>query len=346
MALLRSTELGDGQQWITLPPSECTIGRDESCDLKISSPAVSRLHARILFIDERFWIEDLQSRNHTHLNGRRIDKREPLRDGDALDFAGIQFVFYLRPSLEDETGSVPPWDDVVSEITPDASEDGSISRVLVQANDVVLPDNPHWNESFQQKGIRCIVPPEMDPASSATASNAAGRLQAALAVLADLQDAANGTELLTSAATAVLYQVAPAERAAIVLLQDQQLVVASCATRIAGKATELCLPLVLHVMRTGETVLYEDHWTAGWNPGDGKAVGRRQILVAPLADGPDSICGVIQLDAGEKSGDLNEGHAGLLAMLARIVSSAMRMIRNAGMPSSDSTAITPNNTTA
>jgi pSer/pThr/pTyr-binding forkhead associated (FHA) protein len=50
---------------------DLTIGRDQSNDLVLDNPAVSRAHARIYKTQWPFYIEDLKSANGTFLNGAK-----------------------------------------------------------------------------------------------------------------------------------------------------------------------------------------------------------------------------------------------------------------------------------
>ncbi len=70
-----------------------TIGRDESNDIVLARPGVSRYHARITHSGARCVVEDLGSRNGTWLNGTRVEGRASLNDGDSLRFDDVAFVF-------------------------------------------------------------------------------------------------------------------------------------------------------------------------------------------------------------------------------------------------------------
>lgn len=50
------------------------IGRDESCELFIDDPLVSRRHAEVRFEDGRWWVIDLGSRNGTRLDAQPVDR--------------------------------------------------------------------------------------------------------------------------------------------------------------------------------------------------------------------------------------------------------------------------------
>jgi predicted component of type VI protein secretion system len=64
-----------------------TIGRSADCDIVLDDRQVSRLHARILWRGDGYELEDLASKNGTHLNGRDVEGRQPLRDGDEIQIA-------------------------------------------------------------------------------------------------------------------------------------------------------------------------------------------------------------------------------------------------------------------
>lgn len=72
-----------GQEFILNAP-EIVIGRDPKVDLQITSPAVSRRHARLIRQGEMYFIEDLGSSNGTFVNGKGIPGKVPLNPGDRI----------------------------------------------------------------------------------------------------------------------------------------------------------------------------------------------------------------------------------------------------------------------
>ena len=50
------------------------FGRDESCEIHLDDPMVSRRHAEVVHADGRWWVQDLGSRNGTLLNGKRVTR--------------------------------------------------------------------------------------------------------------------------------------------------------------------------------------------------------------------------------------------------------------------------------
>lgn len=76
-------------------------------DIDLTSPdgqthAVSRRHARVRFVNDRYLVEDLESLNGTYLNRRKLVPFVPevLRDGDDLRFGSLSFQVVLREAVE------------------------------------------------------------------------------------------------------------------------------------------------------------------------------------------------------------------------------------------------------
>ncbi len=78
-----------GESGLTWPLEHrmLTIGRGADCDIVLDDRQISRLHARILWRGDHYEIEDLASKNGTHLNGRDVVSPQPLRDGDEIQVA-------------------------------------------------------------------------------------------------------------------------------------------------------------------------------------------------------------------------------------------------------------------
>jgi pSer/pThr/pTyr-binding forkhead associated (FHA) protein len=91
------------------------IGRDERLSIPIEDIQVSRTHAQIIYNSLGFWIEDLNSRNGTFVNGMRITGKAPLRNGDTIRLGETTLVFdqetrpgtpmKLHPVLTEEESS-------------------------------------------------------------------------------------------------------------------------------------------------------------------------------------------------------------------------------------------------
>ncbi len=76
-----------GQQWV-LWSEEIVLGRGSNCDIVIPERRVSREHVRIWREGVRYFVEDLRSKNGTHINGMRLaDAPRGLDEGDEIQIA-------------------------------------------------------------------------------------------------------------------------------------------------------------------------------------------------------------------------------------------------------------------
>lgn len=71
-----------------------TLGRSKKCDIYINNPYLSKEHARITFVEDKFYIEDLGSTNGTYVNGKELGSRPVrLKDNDKITFGDLSFLF-------------------------------------------------------------------------------------------------------------------------------------------------------------------------------------------------------------------------------------------------------------
>lgn len=80
------------------------IGRGQFSDVRLNDPTVSRRHALIRAIGDRYELTDQESANGTRLKGARINAPVSVIDGDELEFGEIKTVFrtttHQHPSLQ------------------------------------------------------------------------------------------------------------------------------------------------------------------------------------------------------------------------------------------------------
>ncbi len=75
---------------------ENVIGRSRSSDLVISHPTISNTHAEIYQKRGNLYIQDLQSKNGTFLNDKRLKRRQALKTGDILQLGGVRLSVTLN----------------------------------------------------------------------------------------------------------------------------------------------------------------------------------------------------------------------------------------------------------
>jgi hypothetical protein len=82
----------DGTQIVPLDRSVINIGRRLDNHIVIDDPRVSRTHAQLRIVKERYVLFDLNSSGGTFVNGARADQ-SILNPGDVISLAGVTFIF-------------------------------------------------------------------------------------------------------------------------------------------------------------------------------------------------------------------------------------------------------------
>jgi len=104
MAILRTLQGPSPGQTFSLEGPAAVLGRHPGCDIVLESGSVSRQHARITNFDGNFYIEDLNSRNGTYVNGRLLSGRQMLKENDEIGICELSFIFHITPP---ESGNTP-----------------------------------------------------------------------------------------------------------------------------------------------------------------------------------------------------------------------------------------------
>jgi len=68
------------------------IGRDPGNDVVLTSPSVSRFHAQIVKVGQRYRVEDLRSSNGVFVNGERVEGSAWLKPEDSIRIGQFRFV--------------------------------------------------------------------------------------------------------------------------------------------------------------------------------------------------------------------------------------------------------------
>jgi pSer/pThr/pTyr-binding forkhead associated (FHA) protein len=77
------------------------FGRDETCDIPITSTKASRRHAELIFQKGGVLLRDLNSQNGTYLNDEKILAERPVTDGDSLRMGEFAATYRLLQEGED-----------------------------------------------------------------------------------------------------------------------------------------------------------------------------------------------------------------------------------------------------
>lgn len=88
---LRVLEGKEPNREYDLTDDEILLGRDQSCQIVIDADSVSRRHARLGLDDDKYVIEDLNSKNGTYVNDERIEGKVLLRPDDRIEIGTALF---------------------------------------------------------------------------------------------------------------------------------------------------------------------------------------------------------------------------------------------------------------
>jgi hypothetical protein len=93
-------EIMGEQERVLLGEDDAVIGRIPDCDIQLQAGNVSRKHARILYFNEEYQIEDLGSTNGIYVNGIKIQKCI-LRDHDVIEIGDVKMLFLEEKIRQD-----------------------------------------------------------------------------------------------------------------------------------------------------------------------------------------------------------------------------------------------------
>lgn len=88
--------LSDGTTNYPLIGETVLIGRSMACDIRIESLEISLKHAKLTRVDDRWYIQDLKSKNKTYLNEKLVQRKMRLKDGMLISFSQKQFTFHEK----------------------------------------------------------------------------------------------------------------------------------------------------------------------------------------------------------------------------------------------------------
>lgn len=98
---------GERSREVVLSQPKFHVGRRSTCNLRLTWPTVSGLHADFIVAADTLFLRDLGSTNGTFVNGRRIRADTLLSEGDVIHFGGVEF--RLRKRCEEDALGTMNW---------------------------------------------------------------------------------------------------------------------------------------------------------------------------------------------------------------------------------------------
>jgi phosphoserine phosphatase RsbU/P len=82
-----------GTRFVLSQQHDAVIGREGFCNLVLTKRTISRKHARVFFDGQQYRVEDMGSAHGTFLNGFRVTRAMPLKDGDRINIFDVPILF-------------------------------------------------------------------------------------------------------------------------------------------------------------------------------------------------------------------------------------------------------------
>ena len=275
-----------------------SIGRDVSNAICVDDPAVSPLHCKIARQNETFLLTDLDTTSGTFVNGIPV-KQRLLTPGDQIGIGGSLFLFQMEGAAA-----------------------AAISAVQ-------LDDTS--SASGQEQQLRHDELVYLHPDSLAALPQSA-RLDRALSTLLKISTAIGSirdVDSLQWQLLGMIFDVIPAERGAILLLDESAAEVSSPVAwdRVSGPdhPVHVSRSLVRRVIKDGIAVLDNEVCEMD-SPSDDQARPVRSLLCVPLAAAGRPF-GVIYLDSANPSATFTKDDLQLLAAIAGLAAIALENAR-------------------
>lgn len=99
LIIIRGTP--QGKKFVLNGASAFILGRDKTAEIQLNDPNISRHHARVVFEDDAFFLEDMGSRNGTFINDEKVtSKKIPLSKEDMIRVGTTVLKFLPAGELE------------------------------------------------------------------------------------------------------------------------------------------------------------------------------------------------------------------------------------------------------
>lgn len=292
----------NAKQTYQLDKDRVLLGRNSSCDIVFPANdfAISREHACILRQQDKFFIEDMGSRNGTFVNNTQIQSRMELKDSDKIRICDFLYSFHDTKSAARPTPPPPvdSKDDDLESITFEASLSSTNSHVMLEAQ----------------------------PAE---------KIRALIDITNNLSNTLELESLLPKIVDSLFQLFKQADRGFIILREEaierdkpvERLIPKVIKTRRAQNetATSYSRSIVRECLKTVQAFLSDDAaQDQRWNMSQSIADFRiRSVMCAPLWTQDNKAFGVIQLDTQDRGKKFTQEDLGLLMAVAKQASVAM-----------------------
>jgi len=257
-----------------LAKPEYVLGRHPDCDIVVDAGAVSRQHARLSREGTKFFVEDMQSRNGTYVNGRMVYGRYGLSEGDQIRVCDVSFTFHEEPSNDIE----------------------SSQNLTVLVDDTNKPANSTvWSKldvSSEDSHLTFTASPE-------------AKLQALLEITRSLGRSLSLDQVLPKVLNSLFKVFLQADRGSIILKDDRGILIprwTKVRRESSGEMIRISQTIVNEVIASKQAILSADAASdERFDMSESIADFHiRSLICAPLIDADGDVFGVIQIDTKDQ----------------------------------------------
>jgi Nif-specific regulatory protein len=288
-----------------LAETEVSIGREAANHVCLVNPSVSRRHALITRAGEGYAVRDLESLNGTFVNGVPVAERR-LEHGDQVAVGDVLLLFLFR---EDEG--------VASRPAVTFDERGLATRSLVQLR---------RQDAFYLADEKVLA--ALPPTARVV------RDLHTLLKISTVVNSTNGLAEMQQRLLELLFDVVPAERAAILLGDESEEGLTPSAVHArkpgAGEVISVSTTVAAQALRESVSVLCNDVSADSSLAGAESLVASEvcAILCVPLVV-QNEARGLIYMDARDPTASFDEHHLQLLTAVAGIAAIAIENLQHA-----------------
>jgi sigma-B regulation protein RsbU (phosphoserine phosphatase) len=298
MALLQVIRgLTPGQQF-PLEGERAVLGRHPECDIVLDVGAVSRQHAQILRVNNEYYVEDLESRNGTFVNGQVITGRRRLEENDRVKICDLLFTFHVQQP--DDAGPHPR---AISDTSPSSS--------------AMMVDDP----TTAGTTIMSSIDIQASRNGLQVGANAEVKLKALLEITRNLGTTISLEHVLRRLLDSLFKIFVQADRGFVVLKSERgELIPKAVKHRRHDNddTIRISRTIVNQVMASGEAILSADAASdVRFDTSQSIADFRiRSMMCAPLVDSEGTSLGVIQIDTLDQRSRFQQDDLDVLASVA------------------------------
>ena len=148
--LKQTTGARTGAHFFLRPGEPTRIGRGLDCDIVLTDPLSSRVHATVHCENGEWWVRDAGSRNGTYLNSAKLDEAR-LAEGDALKVGSTEFSYHQSEKRPADSSRLDHTQTIIHDRVMVGGDTG-----LVQANTLRDADRAQDLLTLHQLAVRLL----------------------------------------------------------------------------------------------------------------------------------------------------------------------------------------------